>query len=627
MIRGSGDSSDQQPLEEDLQLTAVWRYHLLAAPLEAAFRRTVNLAARLLNAPIALINLLDDRTQWTKGCYGMDLREMDRSLSFCQHTLGMNGVLVVPDTTQDPRFSSLPLVTGDSAIRFYAGAPLITPDGHRVGSLCVLDTAPRIGLTEDECAFLQDLADSVVSELELRRGVAQREQQDARHAAVLTSSLDAVVIVDAHARVTDWNPEAERLFGYRRDEALAQDVRKLILTDETLKLLHRYRREGTEAVPRQRTLVTMRRRDGTVIPTEISVTPFQGDGTVYFAAFFRDLTELQVTREALDTSHALLRKVIDNVPDVIYVKNTAREYLMVNASGAELVGRPFSSILGQTDEVLLPPDTAAGMRERDETVLSSGQRGQYEVTATLPGQPTRSFRSTRTPFYDVHGNPKGLVGTITDVTEQKAAQDAIRDHNERLASEVQAAQLEILERLAHAAEYRDDDTGEHMRRVGRIAAGVARELGLPDDTVQLLERAAPMHDVGKIGISDSILLKPGRLTPEEFDIIKTHPMIGSGILSGGTSPLIKMAEEIARTHHERWYGAGYPAGLAGEAIPVSGRIVAVVDVLDALTSERPYKAAWTLDEAMEEIRRQTGRQFDREVVAALERLLSKQGQG
>lgn len=185
---------------------------------------------------------------------------------------------------------------------------------------------------------------------------------------------------------------------------------------------------------------------------------------------------------------------------------------------------------------------------------------------------------------------------------------------ERTAA-LEETQIEILERLALAAEYRDDDTGEHTKRVGLMSAQIAQALGLPEPEVELIRRASPLHDVGKIAIPDSILLKPGKLTVEEFQLMKTHTTLGAKMLSGGRFPLLQRAEEIALTHHERWDGTGH-LGLQEKAIPIAGRIVTVADVFDALISERPYKEAWPPTEAIEEIRRQSGRQFDPQVVDA-----------
>lgn len=180
--------------------------------------------------------------------------------------------------------------------------------------------------------------------------------------------------------------------------------------------------------------------------------------------------------------------------------------------------------------------------------------------------------------------------------------------------ELKQAELETLERLAIAVEYRDDVTGRHTQRVGQTAGLLAMALGLPLEQVGLIQRAAPLHDIGKIGIPDAVLLKSGKLHPEEFEIIKTHTTIGAKILSGSRSALLQLAEEIALGHHERWDGTGYPYGLAGETIPVSGRLVTVADVFDALTHERPYKKAWPIEDAVAEIARQSGGQFDPHIV-------------
>jgi putative two-component system response regulator len=183
-----------------------------------------------------------------------------------------------------------------------------------------------------------------------------------------------------------------------------------------------------------------------------------------------------------------------------------------------------------------------------------------------------------------------------------------------------AAELETAERLALACEFRDDDTNEHAQRVGRTAAILAAEAGLPIDEVEVIRSAAPLHDIGKIGIADSLLLKPGRLRPDEFEVMKTHTLIGSQILAGSQSRLLRAGEEIARTHHERWDGKGYPAGLAGTDIPIAGRITSVADVFDALNFSRPYKDAWPLDAVLAEMELSAGRQLDPELVSILQRL-------
>lgn len=181
--------------------------------------------------------------------------------------------------------------------------------------------------------------------------------------------------------------------------------------------------------------------------------------------------------------------------------------------------------------------------------------------------------------------------------------------------ELNQTRLEIVRRLGRAAEYRDNETGYHIIRMSQISALLARKLGWSDADCELMLNASPMHDVGKIGIPDAILLKQGKLEPGEFEIIKSHARIGADLLDGNDSALLRLAREIALTHHEKWDGGGYPNGLAGEAIPQSGRIAAVADVFDALTSSRPYKKAWTLESAETYLRDSAGSHFDPAIVA------------
>ena len=190
----------------------------------------------------------------------------------------------------------------------------------------------------------------------------------------------------------------------------------------------------------------------------------------------------------------------------------------------------------------------------------------------------------------------------------------------RVGRELRDTQLEIIRRLGAAVESRDQETGDHISRMSRLCHRLALEIGIPKPEADRLRHASAMHDIGKIGIPDRILQKPGKLDPDEWAIMKTHTTMGATILGGSNAPLIQMAETIARTHHERWDGSGYPAGLAGEEIPLIGRVVAICDVFDALLSVRPYKHAWTLDDALAEIRAQSGRHFDPSLVEPFERL-------
>jgi putative two-component system response regulator len=203
--------------------------------------------------------------------------------------------------------------------------------------------------------------------------------------------------------------------------------------------------------------------------------------------------------------------------------------------------------------------------------------------------------------------------------QKRALEDEVIHRTRELEEyqlELKEAQIEVVVRLARAAEQRDDDTGQHTQRVGLVAGMLAQTIGLPDLDSALIRRASPLHDVGKIGIPDAILLKCGRLTEEERSVMQRHCKLGSNLLSGGHSSLVCTAETIALSHHERWDGSGYPLRLTGTDIPVEGRIVAVADVFDALTHPRPYKEAWAVQDAVNEIKAQRGNHFDPDIVDA-----------
>lgn len=192
---------------------------------------------------------------------------------------------------------------------------------------------------------------------------------------------------------------------------------------------------------------------------------------------------------------------------------------------------------------------------------------------------------------------------------KKALKEIEQAHNE-----LDFAYLDTINRLVSAAEYKDEETGDHIVRMSRYCTLIAEKLSLSEEMVKLIRYASPMHDIGKIGIPDHILLKPGRLTSEEFETIKTHTTIGSSILEDSKAEVLKVAQEIALTHHEKWNGAGYPLGLKKEKAPISGRIVGIADTFDALTSKRPYKDPYPVEVALEIIRSERGQSFDPSIV-------------
>lgn len=229
-----------------------------------------------------------------------------------------------------------------------------------------------------------------------------------------------------------------------------------------------------------------------------------------------------------------------------------------------------------------------------------------------------------------------LRARVASLLKVKAYNDYMRNHQAELEREVakhteklreafekaRLASLDTITRLATAAEYKDEDTGAHIQRMSQYSAAVARRMGQDERTVERILYAAPMHDVGKIGIPDRVLLKPGKLDAEEWAIMQTHTVIGARILRDGDD-FVGMGETIALTHHEKWDGSGYPNGLRGEDIPLVGRIVAVADVFDALTSRRPYKEPFSVEKSLGIIREGRGRHFQPEVLDAFEEVLEE----
>ncbi len=327
------------------------------------------------------------------------------------------------------------------------------------------------------------------------------------------------------------------------------------------------------------------------------------------------------TRRRLD---AEVERLYDLSPDMIATVGFDGYFKRLNPAWEHVLGYPRAALLARPFiELVHPTDQEA---TRCEAARLAGASGD---TVSFLNRYRSADGSYRWLQWNAHPDTEqGLFYAMArDVTIHKHAEEALEQQAELREQritlgtrELDEAQRETLRRLALAAEYRDDETHEHTTRVGAAAALLARELGEADDFVRRIREAAPLHDVGKLGVSDTILLKPGRLTQDELVLMRTHTEIGVRILSGSDSPVLKLAEEIALTHHERWDGTGYPAGLAGERIPLSGRIVALADVFDALTHARPYKEAWTVDDAMREIRGSSGTHFDPQVVKAFERL-------
>ncbi len=235
----------------------------------------------------------------------------------------------------------------------------------------------------------------------------------------------------------------------------------------------------------------------------------------------------------------------------------------------------------------------------------------------------RALQSGAVDFLIKPFNQMEMLNRIGNALETRLLYKHVKNCNEQLeekvaerTNEVYETRIKVIRRLSRAAEFRDNETGLHVIRMSQYSYLLAKTIGMSQKDCEIVLNASPLHDIGKIGIPDRILLKPGKLNKNEWEIMKSHTYIGMEILEGGNCELLKAAHTIAMTHHEKWDGSGYPNGLAGEEIPLIGRVVAVADVFDALTSERPYKKAWSLDDAFNLLINEKARHFDPGLVDA-----------
>ncbi len=279
------------------------------------------------------------------------------------------------------------------------------------------------------------------------------------------------------------------------------------------------------------------------------------------------------------------------------------DLILLDINMPHMDGYEVMEQLKALDDPLLPP-----------VVILTAQHGQDFLLRAL-NTGARDFITK--PF-----DRNELLARVRNMLEAQLAHRFVYDQKDVLNEMVQIrtdelcrTRLQVVQRLGRAAEYRDNETGNHILRMSHISALLAKSIGWNEADCELMLHASPMHDIGKIGIPDHILLKPGKFEPEEWEIMKTHAVIGAHILEGDDSDLMKCAGEIALTHHEKWDGSGYPYGLSGEAIPLTGRIAALADVFDALTSVRPYKKAWTVEAAIDLIKDNRGTHFDPKLVA------------
>jgi PAS domain S-box-containing protein len=327
------------------------------------------------------------------------------------------------------------------------------------------------------------------------------------------------------------------------------------------------------------------------------------------------LNSVDVERRHAATRATRLAALVDASSEAIMSSDAHGSITTCNRAAEELYGYTEAELTGRPVAILSPPNK----RLEQQRLMAAAARG----AATIECDTQRVHKNGSVLDVSVtlsriteSGSFRGYCAVTHDISRRVREHDELEANIRDRTHELFRSRAEMLHSLALAAEYRDYDTAEHTERVGENAALLAERLGLSVSFVALIRQAAPLHDLGKIGIPDQILLKSAALTPEEFDVMKEHTILGSRLLARSDSEVLQLGETIALAHHERWDGKGYPAGLAGEAIPIAALIVAVVDAFDAMTHDRPYRAARSIAEAVVEISGCSGTQFDPGVVEA-----------
>ncbi|MDB6154992.1 MAG: hypothetical protein JWL90_3445 [Chthoniobacteraceae bacterium] len=459
------------PPAETERLLKLISYNILDTPPEAPFDRITSLAARIFSVPIALVSLIDANRQWFKSCFGVDLKETGREISFCAHTILSTKVTTVPDLTLDPRFADNPMVAGPPGVRFYAGAPLKTADGHSIGTLCLVDMKARAFSLLEE-ATLADLAALVVDELEFRSSqkrlqaelaekksiAAELEKSNKelrlalRRNSLLSTAINStnVGVLVSDPNLPDnpavfINPAFEKITGYKSEDVLGHNCRFMQGPGTDREIV----REMREAIAARRPfngLLLNYGKGGVSFWNELMINPvFDADGTLlHFVGLQNDVTARVNAQQALRESEARLQAILDNTTSLIYVKDTGGRYLLANRQFCTLFSpQGESAILGNTDSAFQSPQIALLLHENDRRVFATNRSLEFEETVMqLDGAHT--YLSLKFPLRDSEGQPYALCGISTDITARKQTEEALHQSKARHTAILEASLDSIL---------------------------------------------------------------------------------------------------------------------------------------------------------------------------------------
>ncbi|MEO5377638.1 MAG: PAS domain S-box protein [Magnetococcus sp. DMHC-6] len=483
-----------------------------------------------------------------------------------------------------------------------------------------------------------------------------------QYRSLAEAAKDAIITADADGNILSWNHGAQICFGYSPQEVIGQSL--TILMPPQFRSLHQ---RGMEKVRESKALklrgqvVELRglRKNGQEFPLEVSLATWEVAKKPFFSGIIRDITLRKRLEEEQDQAYrvrltisSLLETALEPLSlelqlevtlDILHTlpwlaKQQQGSIFLADEASQELVlvahrGMP-SNIVKSCQRVAFGHCLCGRAAKTQELLFADDHSQEHEIQ--FEGMKPHSHYCVPIMFAkrllgvlniylpaghirnaDEESILQTIVHTLATIIERRRMESVLQATHEKLRE----TRLEIIRRLGMAAEYRDNETGLHVIRMSKYAVLLAKSIGLSELQCEILLNAAPMHDVGKIGVSDTILLKKARLIAEEFEIMKKHTVIGADMLYGHNEEPLNTAHLIALTHHEKWDGSGYPYGLKGKEIPLVGHICAIADVFDALTSERPYKKSWSVEEAMAELERSSGTHFDPDLVGHFRAIL------
>ncbi len=448
----------QQPVipdNETERLEALQRLEALDTPAEERFDRLTRLAKALFNVPIALVSLVDSDRQWFKSKQGLEVCETPRDVSFCGHAILEPEIFHVPNALKDPRFADNPLVTGAPNVRFYAGAPLSIPDGHRVGTLCLIDHRER-DLTPEELSHLRDLADCVQAELNQTRREALLhavEQHEERLRAVLDTVNDGIIAIDGKGTIQSTNPATERLFGYSAEEMLGHNVTMLMpepWAGEHDGYLRRYLETGEARIIGSGQEVAGRRKDGSTFPMELTVSETRVDGVRFFVGVIRDVSDRVRAESRLRHTQARLDRAVTGTSDGLWDWEIETGTIWYAPRFKELLGYrddEFPNVLDSFTSHLHPEDVAANWAAV-KAHLEERQTYDAEYRLRTRSGDYRWFQARGQAAWDEAGKATLMSGSIMDVTRRKEAESALLQAKEQ-AEESNRMKSEFLNMMSH----------------------------------------------------------------------------------------------------------------------------------------------------------------------------------